>query len=74
MLSVYKVNKQTQKRNLNSFCSLFHLQLQGAGFSEKCTCFKSVVPPLDLKVRLLNIFIFFPLHMICPVYSAHGQE
>lgn len=56
-LSVYKVNKQRRKKNLNSFFSLFYLQLQqGAGFSKKCACFKSVVLPLDLKVRLLNFF------------------
>lgn len=73
MLSMYKVNKQTKKRNLSLFFSLFHSQLQqGAGFSEKCACFKSIVSPLDLKVILLNFF--FPFHMVCPVYSACRQE
>lgn len=69
MLSMYKVNKQTKKRNLSLFFSLFHSQLQqGAGFSEKCACFKSIVSPLDLKVIPLNIF-FSLSHDVSCIFS-----
>lgn len=73
MLSVYKVNKETRKRNLNSFFSLFHLQLQQRSWLFRKVHVLSKLCPLWIS-RSDSLIFFFPLHMVCLVYSAHGQE
>lgn len=56
-------------------CS-FYMQLLGFVlcffffFPEKCACFKPIVSPQGQTA----FFVVVPFHMICPVYSAHGQE
>lgn len=46
------------------FCFVFFF------FPEKCACFKPIVSPQGQTA----FFVVVPFHMICPVYSAHGQE
>lgn len=54
----------------------FYMQLLGFVlwvfffFPEKCACFKPIVSPQGQTA----FFVVVPFHMICPVYSAHGQE
>lgn len=83
MDSVQYAKSASRKREtyLCSFHVFFfsHLQLQYAAVSFCfCFCFQKSVCILNqlcpLKVRLLFFVVVVPFHMICPVYSAHGQE